>query len=71
MEELKETAAATRRGSLKSQKTQLESKSITGLQECQQDIDLQSSIDFFKKLNLKQFQDFKKLTDTQKVRYLN
>lgn len=69
MEELKETAASTRRGSLKSQKTQLESKSITGLQECQQDIDLQSSIDFFKKLNLKQFQDFKKLTDTQKVRY--
>lgn len=69
MEELKETAASTRRGSLKSQKTQLESKSITGLQECQQDNDLQSSIDFFKKLNLKQFQDFKKLTDTQKVRY--
>lgn len=69
MEELKETAASTRRGSLKSQKTQLEFKSITGLQECQQDIDSQSSIDFFKKLNLKQLQDFKKLTDTQKVRY--
>lgn len=69
MEELKEAAVATRRGSLKSQKTQIESKSITGLQECQTDIDLQSSVDFFKKLNLKKFEDFKKLTDLQKIRY--
>lgn len=69
MEELKEAAVSTHRGSLKSQKTQLESKSITGLQECQTDVDFTSSVDFFKKLNLKNLKDFDKLTDTQKIRY--